>query len=77
MRNVMERAEENKGSTSFGPHEKQESGAVLLLGGGASGQARRCVCRHWWSDTHNGFRLAAGPLSGGFWDRRAAIPVNR
>ena len=35
------------------------------MGGGSSRQARRGVCRPWWSDTHNGFRLAACPLSGG------------
>lgn len=40
-----------------------------VVGGGSRGQARRCVCRPCWSDTHNGFRLAACPLSGGLGNR--------
>ena len=36
------------------------------MGGGSSRQVHGCVCRSCWSDTHNGFRLAACPLSGGF-----------
>ena len=38
---------------------------------GCSGQVRRRVCRPGWSDTHNGFRFAACPLSGGFRSRES------